>query len=73
MFAMAYMGRKRIIPMFSLDAQSALLLATLHPLGRTVRLEERFKAAGRYERVLPGLGTHDAGTILRAVKALEGM
>jgi hypothetical protein len=29
----------------------------------------RFKAAGRSERVLPGLGTHDAGKILRAIKA----
>lgn len=29
----------------------------------------RFKAAGRKERVLPGLGTHDAGRILKAIKA----
>jgi hypothetical protein len=29
----------------------------------------RFKAAGRSERVLPGLGTHDAGEILKALKA----
>ena len=29
----------------------------------------RFNAAGRSERVLPGLGTHDAGKILKAVKA----
>lgn len=29
----------------------------------------RFKAGGRSERVLPGLGTHDAGKILKAVKA----
>jgi hypothetical protein len=29
----------------------------------------RFKAEGRIERVLPGLGTRDAGRILRAVKA----
>jgi hypothetical protein len=29
----------------------------------------RFKAAGRNERVLPGLGTHDAGAILKALKA----
>jgi hypothetical protein len=29
----------------------------------------RFKAAGRSERVLPGLGTQDAGKILKAVKA----
>jgi hypothetical protein len=30
----------------------------------------RFEAGGRSERVLPGLGTHDAGKILKAVKAL---
>jgi hypothetical protein len=30
----------------------------------------RFKAAGRSERVLPGLGAHDAGKILKAIKAL---
>jgi hypothetical protein len=30
----------------------------------------RFKAAGRSERLLPGLGTHDAGRILKAVEAL---
>ena len=29
----------------------------------------RFKATGRSERVLPGLGTHDAGEILKALKA----
>ncbi len=29
----------------------------------------RFKAGGRSERVLPGLGTHDAGKILKAVKS----
>jgi hypothetical protein len=32
----------------------------------------RFKAAGRSERVLPGLGTHDASKILKAVKAFGG-
>lgn len=32
----------------------------------------RFRAAGRSERVLPGLGTHDAGKILKAVKAFGG-
>jgi hypothetical protein len=29
----------------------------------------RFEAGGRSERVLPGLGTHDAGKILKAVKS----
>ena len=29
----------------------------------------RFKVAGRSERVLPGLGAHDAGEILKALKA----
>jgi hypothetical protein len=29
----------------------------------------RFKAAGRSKRILPGLGAHDAGEILRALKA----
>jgi hypothetical protein len=29
----------------------------------------RFEAEGRSERVLPGLGTHDAGKILKAVKS----
>ena len=29
----------------------------------------RFEAAGRSERVLPGLGTHDAGKILTAIKS----
>jgi len=46
-----------------------MLQLQLLDLTRTEEELVPVEVAGRSERVLPGLGTHDAGEILKALKA----